>query len=112
MKNFFFLILGVILLFSSCKAVMSETTGVEDVAYIKVLKSDGNPVDYDNELFLIIDNKKVLLSKIYKNKKRIKSDKTKLTVGKHHVVIKYKEEILYDKQIFVGNQETRKIILE
>ncbi len=114
MNRIFFIISILIILSVSCKTTYTTgTTGVEDVAFIKITKDNNNEQEYKNApLNLIIDGNKITLSnKIYKEKKSMKADKITIEPGKHHIIIKYGSNTLYDNTAFIDNQETRKIIL-
>ena len=63
-------------------------------------------------LDVIIDDKTTFKAEVNKaNAKRPKGSVYAISTGKHLVTIKYNNEIIYSKQIFVSAQETKQIIL-
>jgi hypothetical protein len=110
MKKVLFLI-GVVITVSSCKSTVSTTSGLENNAHIKVVKANYSE-SYEQPLTLIIDDQEFQISEIYTDKKSMKASVIPTTPGKHHVVIKDGQKVIYDKSIFIDNRETRKIILE
>lgn len=107
------LILGITLLLFSCKTTyVSTITGIEDNAHVKVVMANGSKNSINMPLTLVIDDQEYLISKIYTDKKSMKSETTNIKPGKHQILIKEGNKILFDKSVFISNQETRKIILE
>ena len=110
-KVLFFIVIT--LFFISCKTTyVSSISGLENNAYIKVVKANNSDQYKKEPLILIIDGQNFQLAKIYQDKKSMKASSTLTTPGKHQVVIKEGEIVLFDKSLFIDNRETRKIILK
>jgi len=106
------ILLGVVVAIASCKTTyVSTTTGLENSAHIQVVKANYTKA-FDQPIVLIIDDQEFQIKKVYKDKKSMKASVYPISPGKHHIVIKDNSEIVYDKQVFIDNRETRKIILE
>ncbi len=96
-----------------CKTTYETTvSGLENVASIKVIKSNKSIVTYDEPLLLIVDGKEYIIEKLYAEKKSLKAPVFPTTPGKHLVTIKKGSQSIYEKSLFIDNRETRIIILE
>ena len=96
-----------------CKTAYETTvSGIENTASIKVIKANKSLNAYEDALLLIIDGKEYEIEKVYSEKKSLKAPIFPTTPGKHMVTIKNDNQIIYEKNLFIDNRETRIIILE
>ncbi len=86
----------------------SRSSGQDNVSFVIVLQSD---VKY-KDVSVIIDGEISHLDKIYKVKAARKAHPIITTPGKHHIKVVSGKKVLIDDSVFLGLQETKKIILE
>jgi len=93
----------------SCTGVKTVATGLESEAYLSFI---GNPSKYKNELVVTVDEDTSFNAEVNKPySKRPKGTVYAISTGKHLVSITYNNELIYNKQIFISTQETKKINL-
>jgi len=107
MKNS--LLIAILCLLSSCGANMynSLSSGLDNCSYIIIL-SDNRSID---SLTLSVDGKQSIISKIHKVKNKRKSTPIVITPGKHNIKVLNSDSIILEENIFIGLQETKKIII-
>lgn len=98
-----------ILLFSCATTYKSQYGGKEDKAYILVLSADDGRSFSD--ISIEVDGKIYPVDKVYTEKKYQKATPIAVYAGKRKVKIQNGSEVLLIQTIFVGVQETRKIII-
>ena len=92
----------------SCTGVKSTTRGLENQAFISVVSDS----DYPQGVTVIIDGEKSFKAEVGQaNSKRPKGTIYAISTGKHRIEVKDGSKVLYAKQVFLSNQETRQIIL-
>ena len=94
---------------TSCGPHMYSTrsTGQDNVSFIIVLNSD---TKYKN-VSVIVDGHTFSIEKLYKVKSARKAHPVITTPGKHHIKVVSGSTTLIDEKVFLGLQETKKIIL-
>lgn len=103
---------AIIALLAGCKAnyPVEQQSGIEDTAYLIFVSGDvykGKIVDVS------IDNKTHFQAKVVKAKKsNRRGTQYGVSIGTKNLVVKYQRKTIYEKQIFLSNQETKKIILQ
>ena len=109
MKKILLLTLAVILL-AACGPHLYNThsSGKDNSSYIIVLT---NGQSY-NSVSVIVDGKINQIEKVYKVKDTRKAHPVIISPGRHQIKVVSNERTLIDEYIFVGLQETKKIILE
>lgn len=112
MKKILFLLGLVVMLFSCKTTYVSSSTGLDDNAHIKVVKANSSKNSFTGVLTLVIDEQEFALPKIYLDKRSMKAATTPITPGKHQIIIKDGQKVVYNKSLFIDKRETRKIILE
>ncbi|MDR1847078.1 MAG: hypothetical protein LBR17_03055 [Bacteroidales bacterium] len=110
MKNLGILIVTLtLLLVTGCTGVKTQATGLENEAFLTFV---GNPIKYIGGVDVNIDDSIVFEAKVTKDyAKRPKGKTYAISTGTHSVKITYKSEVIFQKQIFVAAQETKKIML-
>ncbi len=95
-----------------CKAnyPVEQQSGVEDMAYLVFISGDV----YKNKIVdVTIDGKTNFQAKVVKAKKaNRRGTQYGVSIGTKNLTVKYQGKTLYNKQIFLSNQETKKIILQ
>lgn len=92
----------------SCTGIQSTTRGLENQAFISVVSES----DYPDGVSVIIDGEKSFKAEVGEsNTKRPKGTVYAISTGKHQIQVKDGAKLLYAKQVFLSNQETRQIIL-
>lgn len=109
MKKFLIILFAEILLVS-CGPHMYSTlsAGKENESFIIVL-TKGQA--YDN-VSVIVDGKAFEIEKVYKVKAKVKTHPVITTPGKHHVSVVSNGKTIIDENVFLGLQETKKIVLD
>ena len=93
-----------------CRAyVATSASGKADVSYILVLRDYGSHVKKAD--IQIDEQEPIKLKKIKKEAKSYKAKPYPITPGKHNLKIMIKSEIWLDEQIYLGVQETKKIVI-
>jgi len=109
-KHLILLLLMGMVCFVSCKmGVYSSEGGQADVAYLQFV-SDGNAKG--ETVNVTIDGKTTFKAKVTKDKFSYrKGDLYSIATGKKNIKVEKDGSIIYDKDIFVSTQQTKKIIL-
>ncbi|QZT36889.1 hypothetical protein K5X82_16880 [Halosquirtibacter xylanolyticus] len=96
-----------------CKnTYMAASSGIDEKASIILITERANKQKYKKgEVLLHIDDKIYTVDKIPEVKYAMKARLFAITQGKHHVVVSFNGNKVYDKEVFIGRNETRKIIL-
>lgn len=107
MKKLLFII--VTLLMSACGAYQTTSGGKEDVGYISLI---GDPAKYKAGVLVSIDNGKEVIVEVVEEGKLSRTDsRLKVPTGKHDVRMTYQGKVIYEQNIIVFVQETKKIAL-
>ncbi len=109
MKNIIVIMVIGLFAITGCTSVKTVTKELENQSFIELI---GNPDNYLGGVNVTIDDKSTFKAEV--NQIGIKrSDSTiyAISTGKHIVKVKYNNNIIYTKQIFVSAQETKQIIL-
>jgi hypothetical protein len=110
MKRIIVLTIALIGLLSACVTTYkTQYGGKEDKASILILSADGGREFSD--IVVNIDGKEYEVDKVYSEKKYQKALPIVIYAGKHKITIKKDAEVLLMQNIFIGVQETRKIII-
>ena len=110
MKALVYLLLTSIVILSSCGGIKTKSAGLENEAYLEFV----GPVEsYPEGIDVNIDDEISFKAVVNKDKvANTKGEVYAISTGTHVLKVSYKGQILYDKQIFVANQETKKIVLQ
>jgi len=102
--------IAMVLILSSCGPHLYKTMsgGQENVSYIIVLQKG----DSQGEVSLFIDDKVYPVDKVYSEKKKRKAHPFVTSPGKHKIRVVSQGKMIYDENVFLGLQETKKIVLE
>ena len=106
MKNIFVLIVSSIMLLS-CGSYKTMSSGKADESFILVL---GDKKQY-KDIVVQIDDEEFQINKLYKASKDHKAMPISTSVGKHKVTVFANGEIVYDENIFLSVQQTKRIVL-
>ena len=105
----YFIITSLFLISFGCTGIKSETKSLENQAMLVLV---GKPWKYRKGVDVSIDDKINFTGEVVKpNKDRPKGEVYLIPTGSHLVILSYKGEIIYKKNIFISAQETRKIYL-
>ena len=93
---------------SSCTGLKSSTSSFENEGYIEVVKNSRY-----RQCVLQIDDMMPIKVKFIRDQyaSRPKGKTYAVATGKHEIKIFIRDQLILKKQIFIGAQETRKIIL-
>lgn len=109
MKNILIILAIGLFLTTGCTGVKTVTKGLENQSYIEIL---GDPNNYSGGVEVTTDETTTFNAEVNEaNAKRPKGSVYAISTGKHIVTVKFNNEIIYSKQIFVSAQETKQIIL-
>lgn len=109
MRKFLFIVIAILTL-SSCGPKMYSTrqAGKDNVSYVIVLTAGQK---YEN-VVVEVDGQAHSVAKIYKEKDARKAPQIVIAPGKHNVKVISNGQTLTNETIFIGLQETKKIILQ
>jgi hypothetical protein len=109
MKKIIMLVLTIVGL-SACSPHMYNTysAGKDNASFITVVT---NGQEY-NDVSVIVDGKTFPIEIVYKLKAIRKAHPVITTPGKHQIVVVSKGKILITENVFLGLQETKKIVLQ
>ena len=92
-----------------CTGVKTTTSGLENEAFLVFL---GDPASYKSGVEVNIDDNTSFSAEVQKNhSNRPRGKVYAISTGPHVVSVVHNGEMIYQKQIFVSAQETKKIIL-
>ncbi|MDC1106826.1 hypothetical protein OAT16_08970 [Prolixibacteraceae bacterium] len=106
-------IMTLLLVGVSCRnTYVATTSGIAENASIILITERVNHKKYNKgEVLMQVDGETYTIDKVEKEKRAIKAKKLPVKQGKHHVVITLNGEVVIDTQVFIGRNETRKIVL-
>lgn len=104
-----FLFVSICTLISSCKVGnYSQEGGLPDQAYLLFVANE----KYSNDVQVTIDNTTTFNAKVLKEKKgTIKGNTYAIAKGRRAIKVSFQGKIIFEKEIFVSAQETKKIQL-
>jgi len=109
MKKLLYILAIGLLIITGCTGVKTVTKGLENDSFLEFI---GKPSNYSGGIDVIIDDTTTFKAEVNKaNIKRPKGSVYAISTGKHVVTVKYNNETIYSKQIFVSAQETKQIVL-
>ncbi len=97
------------LLMTSCKVGnMASSQGMNDQAFLYFTSTQ----KYSEPVNVTLDNKVHFDAKVVKEGPHtVKGDTYAVGTGKRHIVVSYKNKIIFEKEIFLSTQDTKKITL-
>ena len=109
MKNILFAIVVGLAFLASCTGVKTSSRGLENEAFIQVI---GNPDNFSGGVDVNIDNKVFFKAEVVApNQETPKGKVYAISTGSHVISVSYNNKLLYQKNIFISNQETKRIEL-
>lgn len=99
------------LLAGACTTYETTVSGVQDGAFLKVVKIRKSENKFEDGVTLLIDEKRTTIDKVHSEKNSAKAMVVPITPGKHYVEIKEGSRTLFEKNLFIANGETRTIKL-
>lgn len=109
MKNKYYLIALLFLLLTSCGGTKTSYQGLSNESYLEFV---GDPNNYSNGVEVIVDDKTPFQAKVYKDKiGRMRGEVYAIATGKHTLKVYHENKMIYNKQLFISAQESKKIIL-
>ena len=96
---------------TACKVgVVSTSGGKDSQSYLQFVQ--GGNQSYKNGVAVYVDNNPVFTAKVDKVKKNsIKGNRYVINPGTRHIKVVDNGKTLYEKNVIVSSQETKKIIL-
>lgn len=108
-KNLNFLIVVSLLILNSCGGTKTSFRGLASESFLEFV---GNPGSYSAGVDVIVDDKPSFRAKVYKDKiGRMRGEIYAIATGRHTLKVKFQNEIIYNKEIFISPQESKKITL-
>jgi len=109
MKKIFFALSIGLLFLSACTGVKTLSTGLENEAFLEFI---GTPKNYSGGVDVTIDDNTNFKAEVNKDHAdRPKGKVYAISTGTHVVSVSYNSSVIFKKQIFIGAQETKKIII-
>ncbi len=110
MKNLLYFIIVSFVFLSSCGGIKTITAGLENEAFLEFV---GPANKYSDGIDVNIDENLSFKASVHKDKVGyMKGEVYAISTGTHTLKVSYKGQVLYEKQIFVAAQETKKIVLQ
>jgi len=107
-KVIFGLILSLIAI-GACTGIKTSTQGLENESFLEFI---GNPENYVGGVLVNIDKKTSFMAEVTENNADITKGKVyAISTGKHVISVYYNDKVIYQKQIFISAQETKKVLL-
>lgn len=108
-KLFIGFTLALCLVLTGCKVGnVASHQGLPDRAYLYFVSTQA----YHEPVSVAIGSDLAFEAKVVKEKKStVKGNTYAVSTGKRHIVVTYKDQKIYEKDIFLSAQETKKIIL-
>ncbi len=109
MKKSYLVLVLLMFILNSCGGTKTSFQGLASESYLEFI---GNPNDYSTGVDVIIDDKPTFSAKVYKDKiGRMRGEVYAIKTGRHTLKVKHQNQIIYNKEIFISSQESKKIIL-
>lgn len=111
MKTKLFLLFFSVLMLSACSVGRTtESRGLENEAYLQFVR--GMDDKYRDGVSVFVDDNAPFKAKVNKIKATtVKGDTYALKSGKRHIKVIYEERVVYEKDVVLSTQETRRIEL-
>ncbi|MDR2814089.1 MAG: hypothetical protein LBB79_05485 [Prevotellaceae bacterium] len=89
---------------------VTHAGGVDNLSYLQLLQ--GGSTKYSEGVEVFVDDSPAFAAKVDKIEKlKVRGNVYAIKQGTRHVKVVHEGKTLYEKDIFVGNQETKKITL-
>lgn len=109
MRKSYLVLVVLMFILNSCGGTKTSFQGLASESYLEFL---GNPGSYSEGVEVIVDDKPSFRAKVYKDKiGRMRGEIYAITTGRHTLKVKYQNQIIFNKEIFISTQESKKIIL-
>src|ERR1035437_10216163 len=98
-----------LILLTGCGGIKTSSSGLEKESFLEFI---GNPNSYSGGVDVSVDNKPMFKAEVFNDKAdRVKGKVYAISTGQHIVSVTYKNNLIFNKQIFLSTQETKKILL-
>jgi hypothetical protein len=113
MKKYIWMVIVTIFALSACTAGRTtESKGLENQAYLQFTIVKGSADKYSDGVYVYVDNNAPFNAKVNLIQgNTVKGDVYVIKTGKRHVKVVYRDNVLFEKDVMLGTQETRKIQL-
>jgi hypothetical protein len=109
MKKLIFGLLFSLIAIAACTGIKTSTQGLENESFLEFI---GNPDNYVGGVLVNIDKEISFMAEVKENNADVTKGKVyAISTGKHVISVYYNEKVIYQKQIFVSAQETKKVLL-
>lgn len=105
------LLIALLASIAGCKVGnVTHAGGVDSLSYLQFLQ--GGSAKYSGGVEVFVDDNPAFAAKVDKiEKMKVRGNVYAVKPGTRHVKVVHEGKTLYEKDIFVGNQETKKITL-
>ncbi len=98
-----------LILLTGCGGIKTSSSGLEKESFLEFI---GNPNSYSGGVDVSVDNKPMFKAEVFNDKAdRVKGKVYAISTGQHVISVTYKNNLIFNKQIFLSTQETKKILL-
>ena len=109
MKNIKFIVITFLLILASCGGIKTASRGLANESYLEFI---GKKSIYSNGVQVTIDENTPFTAKVYNDRVgRLRGEVYAITTGAHTLKVYLDKNLIYNKQIFITSQESKKIIL-
>jgi hypothetical protein len=111
MKKYILLVLLAAASLAGCRTTYQTLSAGKENASFVLITTDNN--EYRHNITVIIDNSTpVMVEKVFKTKKQLQAKQIATTPGKHTIKVLKGDRVIYEQNVFLGLQETKKIVLQ
>jgi|APDOM4702015191_1054821.scaffolds.fasta_scaffold144677_3 hypothetical protein len=111
MKKYIILAVIAIAALAGCRNTYQTLSAGKDNASFVLITTDND--EYRENVSVVIDNNQpILIEKVFKTKKQLQAKPIETTPGKHTIKVLKGDKVLFNEFVFLGLQETKKIILK
>lgn len=109
MKNTKYIILVFLMILSSCGGTKTASRGLTNESYLEFI---GKPSVYSDGVQVTIDDNTPFTAKVYNDRVgRLRGEVYAISTGAHTLKVYFEKKLIYNNQIFIMSQESKKIIL-
>ena len=109
MKIAKYLLIPLIVMLIGCGGTRSSSQGLNDESFLELI---GSPSVYSSGVDVVVDENAPFKAKVYKDRVgRMRGEVYAIKTGKHSIKIYSDNKIIFNQQIFISSQQTKKIIL-
>ena len=109
MNNLKYISVLILLILTSCGGTKTASRGLTNESYLEFI---GKPSYYSEGVQVVVDENIPFVAKVYNDRVgRLRGEVYAISTGSHNLKVYFENKLIYNKQIFITTQESKKIIL-